>query len=166
MLLRNFKRSGYNSFTMKIKIRPYQPADSDAINILWRISREVSLPEFQLRKGHFFYEDIAYFHAHVLAQNQVWVALGDNETRLGFMAMQDDFIDQLYIHPDHWRKGIGQQLLDHARQCSPRRLWLYTLQINTNARAFYEKNGFKAVEFGVSPAPESEPDVKYLWEPL
>jgi ribosomal protein S18 acetylase RimI-like enzyme len=40
---------------------------------------------------------------------------------------------------------------------------LYTLQVNLNARAFYEKNGFNVVELGVSPAPESEPDLKYEW---
>jgi len=42
---------------------------------------------------------------------------------------------------------------------------LYTVQINTNGRAFYEKNGFVAVRFGVSAAPESEPDVEYHWRP-
>jgi hypothetical protein len=40
---------------------------------------------------------------------------------------------------------------------------LYTLQINTNARAFYERNGFRALKFGLSPPPESEPDVEYHW---
>jgi GNAT superfamily N-acetyltransferase len=79
------------------------------------------------------------------------------------MAIKEDFIDHLYVHPDHWRKGLGLQLITHARSLSPKRLWLYTLQINTNARAFYEKNGFKPIEFGVSPAPENEPDVKYEW---
>ena len=151
---------------MKSDIRLYQPSDFDAIVILWRISREVSLPDFQRRKGHFFFEDINYFREHVLPQNQVWVVTDENNTVLGFMALQVDFIDQLYIQPAHWRKGLGAQLLDHARQLSPERVWLYTLQVNRNARAFYEKNGFKAVEFGISPAPESEPDVKYVWEPV
>ena len=39
-------------------------------------------------------------------------------------------------------------LLAHARTLSPRRLWLYTLQINLNARAFYEKNGYRLVSTG------------------
>ena len=146
-------------------IRLYQPSDFDAVVILWRVAREISLPEFQLRKGHFFFEDVAYFRDHILASNQVWVAVDKNDRPLGFMAIQNDFIDLLYIHPDHWRKGIGVQFLNHARELSPGYLWLYTLQINQNARAFYEKNGFTAVQFGVSPPPESEPDVKYAWKP-
>ena len=31
------------------------------------------------------------------------------------------------------------------------------------SRAFYEKYGFTAEKFGVSPPPESEPDVEYHW---
>jgi len=78
---------------------------------------------------------------------------------VAFMAMENDFIDQLYIHPDYWRQGIGKMLLDFAKE----RLWLYTLQINVNARAFYEKNGFVAEKFGFSDPPENEPDVQYHW---
>jgi putative acetyltransferase len=146
---------------MKPTIRLYQPADFDAVTVLWRVAREVSLPDFQLRKGYFFYQDIAYFRDHILPVDQVWVAADERNTPIGFMAIRDDFIDHLYIHPDHWRKGLGGELLAHARRLSPERLWLYTLQCNGNARAFYEKHGFKVVELGVSPAPENEPDVKY-----
>ena len=151
---------------MKANIRLYQPADFDAINILWRVAREVSLPDFQRRKGYFFYQDLAYFRDHLLPENQVWVVLDGSQTNsppVAFMAIKDDFIDHLYVHPEHWRKGLGGQLLAHARNLSPQRLWLYTLQINLNARAFYEKQGFRAIEFGLSPAPENEPDVKYEW---
>ena len=52
-------------------IREYHPQDFDAVTILWRISREKSLPEFQREKGHFFYEDRNYFQDHVLSNNQV-----------------------------------------------------------------------------------------------
>jgi len=87
-----------------------------------------------------------------------------DEKPVAYMAISGDFIDQLYVDPDHQRKGIGQTLLGHAMALSPDHLWLYTLQINTGARAFYEKNGFQAVKFGISPAPESEPDVEYHWQ--
>jgi putative acetyltransferase len=148
---------------MKTTIRSYQPADFDALIILWRIAREKSLPDFQVRKGYFFYEDMDYFREHILAENTVWVAEDERGRPVAFMAVKEDFIDHLYVHPAHWREGIGEQLLNFARTLSSRHLWLYALQVNLNARAFYEKNGFKAVAFGVSPAPESEPDVKYEW---
>ena len=148
----------------EISIRPYRSTDSDALIVLWRVAREKSLPDFQLRKGHFFYEDCDYFQNYVVAKNRIWVAIRDRR-RVGFMAMNGSFVDQLYIHPDHWRQGIGRRLLDLAKQLSPEHVWLYTLQINAGARAFYERHGFIAEKLGVSPPPESEPDVEYHWRP-
>jgi len=146
-------------------IREYRAEDFDAVTILWRISRERSLPEFQMMKGHFFFEDQNYFQNHILKDNHVWVV--DVQDRpVAFMAMNGDFVDQLYIHPDFWRMGIGVTLLNFAREQFPEHVWLYTLQANVNARAFYEKNGFVAEKFGVSPPPESEPDVEYHWRKL
>ena len=143
-------------------IREYRAEDFDAVTILWRVSREKSLPEFQMLKGHFFFEDQGYFQNHILKANRVWVVEMENRP-VAFMAMNREFVDQLYVHPDYWRRGIGNALLNVAREQSPQHVWLYTLQINTGARAFYEKNGFVAEKFGVSPPPESEPDVEYHW---
>ena len=143
-------------------IREYRSEDFDAVTILWRISREKSIPEFQLEKGHFFFEDRHYFQKQILKNNQIWVVESQNYP-VGFMAMNNDFVDQLYIDPDHQRRGIGRSLLTLARELSPEHVWLYTLQVNTSAREFYEKNGFVAEKFGISPPPESEPDVEYHW---
>lgn len=143
-------------------IRDYRTEDFDSVTILWRISREKSLPEFQNAKGHFFYEDQGYFRDHILKENTVWVVELDKRPA-AFIAMRGDFIDQLYVHPDYQNRGIGKALLEYARELSPEHVWLYTLQINTNARIFYEKNGFIAEKFGISPPPESEPDVEYHW---
>src|SRR5215207_5661906 len=148
--------------TQMFFLREYQPEDFDAVTILWRISREKSLPELERTKGHFFYEDLAYFRDQILNENRVWVIEMDDRP-VAFLAMKEEFIDRLYVHPDYQYRGIGRRLLDHARQLSPDHLWLYTLQINMNARTFYEKNGFTAEKFGISPPPESEPDVEYHW---
>jgi len=143
-------------------IRDYRPEDFDAVTILWRISREKSLPEFQRAKGYFFYQDQDYFRDHVFKENELWIVEMDHRP-VAFMAMRDEFIDQLYVHPDYQNRGIGKALLDCARQLSPEHIWLYTLQINLHACAFYEKNGFIAEKFGISSPPESEPDVEYHW---
>lgn len=148
---------------MNLQIRKYDADDFDSVTRLWRRSREVSLPEFQRTKGYSFEMDCDYFREHILPQHDIWVAEADGRSA-AFLAMKNDFIDQLYVDPDFWHMGIGAALLAHARTLSPARLWLFTLQINVNARAFYEKNGFKITRLGVSPPPESEPDVTYVWE--
>ena len=143
-------------------IREYKPDDFDAVTILWRVAREKSVPEFQQEKGHFFYEDRDYFQNTILQNNDVFV-VEMTKRPVAFMAMEETFIDQLYVHPDHWRRGLGKMLLDFAKERFPEHLWLYTLQVNVNARAFYEKNGFVAEKFGFSNPPENEPDVEYHW---
>jgi ribosomal protein S18 acetylase RimI-like enzyme len=151
-----------STISKNLFIRDYRSEDFDAVSILWRVAREKSLPEFQNAKGHFFYEDQNYFLGHVLKENHVFV-VETGQHPIAFMAMQEEFIDQLYVHPDCQNQGVGKALLDYARKLSPEHVWLYTLQINLNARAFYEKNGFIAEKFGISPPPESEPDVEYHW---
>ena len=146
-------------------IRPYKSIDFEAVTTLWRRAREVAFPDFQRRKGHPFEEDQEYFREVILINNDVWVAEIEGEAA-AFMAIAGDFIDQLYVAPQYQRRGIGKALLEFARTLAPEHLWLYTLQINTNGRAFYEKNGFRAVKFGVSPEPESEPDIEYHWNAM
>lgn len=143
-------------------IRPYKSDDFEPVTSLWRRSREQAFPDFQRRKGHTFEEDRAYFRDVILINNDVWVVEKDGQP-VAFMAIAGDLIDQLYVHPDYQRNGLGESLLAHARTLSPEHLRLYTLQINTIGRAFYEKNGFRIVKLGISPAPESEPDILFEW---
>ena len=143
-------------------IRDYREEDFDAVTILWRIAREKLLPHGRTDTGHTFYEDQDYFRNHILGKNHVWVVEVEDRP-VAFMAMENEFIDQLYVHPQYQRRGIGEALLEFARSKSPDHVWLYTLQSNVNARAFYEKHGFIAEKFGFSPPPESEPDVEYHW---
>ena len=142
---------------MSIPVRLYQPEDFDAVTLLWRRACEDAFPEFQRAKGHTFAEDCAYFQDVILRENQVWVAEADGGVT-GFMAINGSFI-ALALQ----RRGIGQAFLEQARQLSPDFLRLYTFQCNQKGRAFYEKNGFRAVKFGVSPPPETEPDGEYRW---
>ena len=147
-----------------LRIRRYQGADFDDLNDLWRRARVQALPDFQARKGYTAAEDREYFRRVILVRDELWVAEREGKP-VGFMAIAGDFIDQLYVAPEHQRQGIGRALVAHARRLSPSGLRLYTLQANANARAFYERDGFVAVRLGVSPPPESEPDVEYRWSP-
>ena len=146
-----------------MNIRPYAHSDFEAVTKLWWCARETTFPEIQRTKGNSFEEDCAYFQNVILEENDVYVIDTDSIT-VAFMAIKGEFIDQLYVAPTHQRQGIGKALIEFARTLSPERLWLYTFQSNTNGRAFYEKNGFVATKFSISPAPESEPDVLYEWQ--
>lgn len=94
----------------------------------------------------------------------IWVGTLD-ERVVAYLAMNNSYVDRLYVDPAEWRTGWGTLLINFAKQLSPRGLELHTHQENHAARAFYEGHGFKAVKFGISPAPESAPDVEYHWRP-
>ena len=145
-------------------VRRYRPEDFDPVNDLWRRSRLAAFPDVQTRTGYTAEDDRDHFREVVQVKNDVWVAEVDGRPA-AFMAIAGDFIDQLYVAPEHQRRGIGAALLAHARALSPSGLRLFTFQVNANGRAFYEKHGFVIIRLGVSPPPESEPDIEYHWRP-
>lgn len=114
--------------------------------------------------GYTAAEDLAHLRDVVACECDVWVVRNGNHL-LGFLALDVSHIEQLYIDPPAQGAGTGTALLDHARRTSPSRLTLFAHRRNTGARRFYERRGFRAVAFGTSSPPESEPDVSYLWEP-
>ena len=145
-------------------IRPFQASDESAVVGVWHRAGRAAytyLPTWQA----FELEQAAnVFREVILARCEMWVGTSD-EKIVGYLAMEGSYIDRLYIDPAEWRKGWGNRFVDFAKQRFPDGLELHTHVQNTSARALYEKHGFKAVKFGVSPPPESAPDVEYHWRP-
>lgn len=81
------------------------------------------------------------------------------------MRIDGESCTHLYVRPVWQRRGVGLCRLNKAKALSPRRLELCAFQRNTNARAFYESQGFRAVQFTEGRNEENDPDVKYEWEP-
>jgi len=143
-------------------IRPYREEDFEEVTQFWFDAMDVAMPGLAKRLGHDLEGARDFFKRVIVVEDQLWVYELHN-TPVGFLGIAEEFIDRLYVKPAYHRRGIGQALLDHARTLSPEHLWLYTHQANQIARVFYEKNGFIAEGFGMSPPPESEPDVEYHW---
>jgi GNAT superfamily N-acetyltransferase len=57
-----------------------------------------------------------------------------------------DELTSIYLDPALWRQGFGRKLLNrsktYAAGCSTKKITLWVLKENTQARAFYESNGF------------------------
>lgn len=149
-------------------VRPYRDDDLDPLVALWNRTKRDAYPYLPLEQTRTVDEDRAFLTSHVLPRCRVWVCEdvgGDGATLLGFLAMTADYIDRLYVAPEHQRRGVGTLLLAQAFREAPGGLDLHTHVANVAARAFYERHGFRAVEFGTSPPPESMPDVRYAWRP-
>ena len=145
-------------------IRKFQLADEADVVAVWHRSGMAAytfLPTWQaftLEQARGVFERIIRPHC------AIWVATLE-ERIVAYLAMKGTYIDRLYVDPLEWRKGWGTQLVNFAKQVSPRGLELHTHQENFAARALYERHGFRAVKFGCSPPPESAPDVEYHWRP-
>ncbi|MBI3167624.1 MAG: GNAT family N-acetyltransferase [Chloroflexi bacterium] len=143
-------------------IRLYREEDFEIVVRFWFEAIEFAEPEIVQRMGYEFQGAREFFQNEIVPKNQIWVYELDG-VPVGYIGMQSDYIDRLYVDPKFHRRGIGLALIEHARSLFPNHLWLKTDQANKISRVFYEKNGFIATKFGVSPAPESEPDVEYHW---
>jgi ribosomal protein S18 acetylase RimI-like enzyme len=145
-----------------MQIKPYSTEDESAVVGIWHRAGKIAypfLPRFQALTVEAARE---VFRETIAVSNDIWVAVLDGRI-VGFLAMQESYIDRLYIDPPYQRRGVGTQLLDLAKRMHPDGLKLHTHQENQPARVFYEKHGFVAIRFGVSPPPESVPDVEYRW---
>ncbi len=110
-------------------------------------------------------DTIAYFAGHVLLHEEVLVA-EVNQLVVGFIALEGDHVDHLYIAPAYQGRGIGDTLLAMAKEVRPDGLMLWTFQRNARARQFYEARGFVAAELtDGSRNEEREPDALYRWLP-
>ena len=125
---------------MTITIRPYEESDWDAIS---RIHDAARLDELAASVGVDAFLDLATtYESEGLFDGDVWVGELDGEVA-GFIAVSDDEVTWTYVHPSHYRRGVGRALLRHvvARATAP--LELEVLDGNTAARQLYESEGFE-----------------------
>ena len=128
---------------------------------IYLAARETALP--QVNWAHDGPEVRSWIAESLIPAVGVHVAERDGEL-LGFTALQNGWVAQLYVHPSHWREGVGTALLNFAKSQKPDGLKLWCFQYNKPAMAFYERHGFTAIEFTDGHGnEENEPDILYEW---
>ena len=82
----------------------------------------------------------------VLAVPGVWV-MEDAKAPTGFMLLDGNRVEALFIDPEHQGQGLGTRLLDHARQQNPdaAELLVDVNEQNPDALAFYHARGFEVI---------------------
>jgi GNAT superfamily N-acetyltransferase len=136
-------------------------ADAAEIADVYLAARNDALPF--LRRVHTDEQVRAWIADTLLLRCRVWVARSEQRI-IGFLALDNEELEQLYVLPGRYRRGVGSTLLDVAKAASAGRLCLFTFQKNERARAFYESQGFRVVdENDGSRNEEREPDMRYEW---
>ena len=138
-------------------------ADGPEISTLYLAARADALP--YLRRVHSDAAVKDWIASVLLRDCETWVAQLDGRI-VGFMALNGPELDQLYVLPRHYRRGVGSRLLVKAKERRPEGFRLFTFQRNAPARAFYEGHGFCVVDMNDGARnEENEPDILYAWRP-
>ncbi len=137
--------------------------DAPAVAEVWLRSHAAALPG--VRRAHTDRQVREWIRDVVVPAHETWVAtVGD--TIVGMMVLDGREVEQLHLAPSWRGRGIGDRLVALAKRRSPDGLGLWTFQVNGPARRFYERHGFRAVEYtDGSRNEEREPDVRYVWTP-
>jgi GNAT superfamily N-acetyltransferase len=145
-----------------LTIRKFEEDDETALVSIWHRASVTGFPFLPLWQSFSHEQAREVFASTIKPHCDIWVAALDQRL-VAYLAMKGTYIDRLFVDPVEWRKGWGTQLINFAKQISPEKLELHTHQENVGARALYEREGFRAVKFGISPPPECAPDVEYHW---
>jgi len=144
---------------MNLRIRRAGLADADETAAVFSASFK-SMPG--IPKIHSDEEDRAFIRG-LIATKEFWIALLDGQIA-GLMCLHNDWLEQLYVHPDYHSRNVGFALFETARLERPKGFQFWTFQANKRARRFYEKLGCEPVEFtDGSHNEERTPDVRYVY---
>lgn len=142
-----------------MRLRPYTTDDLPAVLDAW---------EHVSRTAHAFLpDDFFETEKHDIAHR--WMPVADTTVvdvdgrTVGFVAMLDNEVGALFVHPDTQGHGYGRALLDHVASSRPY-LELDVFEANTTGRAFYDKYGFEQVGRHTHP-PTGEPQLRMRYEP-
>jgi GNAT superfamily N-acetyltransferase len=138
-----------------VVLRRATPADARALATIHLAGREA----IALTNALHTWDETEAYHAHLIATADVRVALDSGGAAIGYAARAGDVLAQLYVLPEHFRRGAGAALLSAMLEAGPLRLFCFAH--NARALAFYAR--FGAVEIGREAGPENEEGLPGYW---
>lgn len=81
---------------------------------------------------------------------EVYVYAQTADEPLGFVGLNGNYIEGIFVAPAAQSQGIGKKLLDYAKGLHSR-LNLRVYQQNRRARLFYQREGFQTAQAGADP---------------
>jgi ribosomal protein S18 acetylase RimI-like enzyme len=145
----------------RIQIIEAAPDDAPELAAIHIAARRDAMP--YLPALHTNEETVGWFVTRLAeAPDAFWVARDEQEI-VGYLALYDVHLDDLYVRPRSQGRGVGSALLEKAKSLSPRRIALAAFRKNVRARAFYETRGFRELGSTDGENEERLPDVQYEW---
>ena len=122
-------------------IRRYKNEDVDDVVSVWRMASDLAHPfltqAFQDKEQHNV--------RHVYPQfAEIWVK-EESGNIIGFIALIENELGAIFLHPDFHSRGMGREMMDFAVQ-QKGRLTLDVFEKNKIGRRFYKRYGFTFVK--------------------
>lgn len=154
-----------------LTLRPAVTDDADALATLFHDARRAAYPAMphsvhpmpQIR--HWFREvlGLAPRMIPMPAERETWVAERGGELA-GYLVLDPEWLDSLYVRPDLTGQGIGAALLDLAKGLRPDGFGLWVFETNVGAQRFYRRHGLVVVRrTDGSDNEEKAPDLEMAW---
>jgi len=121
----------------KDMIRKFENKDIESVMNIWK-NENIKAHNFIKKE---YWENNYEYVKNMLPNAEVYVYEDNNEI-IGFIGMNRNYIEGIFVSSDYQDKGIGTQLLNKGKE-NKNSLKLSVYKKNVNAINFYKKNGFK-----------------------
>ena len=138
-------------------IRELQKADINKVADIW-LDTNVAAHYFISSQ---YWQDNFELVKELLLQATVYV-YEDNQEIQGFIGLNDDFIEGVFVSNEVRSHGIGKALLNYVKN-KRNKLFLKVYQKNVRAIAFYQREGFEIQHNGFDEATK-EKEYVMAWQ--
>ena len=157
-----------------LTLRPAVARDAPALADLFLASRRAAVPSMPApvhppdQVHAWFAEQLRPETVHdddagAATRRELWVADRD-AFAVGYLILDPEWLDSLYVDPDLVGHGIGTALLDLAKSLRPGGFGLWVFESNLGARRFYSARGLLSLErTDGRDNEEKAPDIAMVW---
>ncbi len=138
-------------------IRELRKADIDKVANIW-LDTNITTHYFIPAQ---YWESNFELVKELLLQATVYV-YEDNQEILGFIGLNDEYVEGIFVSAEMQSLGIGKFLLNYAKD-KRSKLLLNVYQKNTRAISFYQREGFEIQCNGIDEA-TGERDYVMAWK--
>jgi len=146
----------------ELSMRPARAEEARTLAELFLAAREAAYPAMP----HSVHPPEAvhrWFTELLGSARETWVAERDDAV-VGYLVLDPDWLDSLYVRPGATGQGIGAALLDLAKALRPEGFGLWVFESNEPARRFYRRHGLVEVRRTDGRGNEEQaPDVEMAW---
>jgi len=121
-----------------MSIRKYNDTDCEAVIEIWHAASKIATP---FLSDEFLTWEREQIREVWMPSAETWVFESEGSV-VGFIALLDNEVGAIFVHPEAQGRGVGRALMDHAASTRDS-LYLDVFKENAIGRRFYDRYGFK-----------------------